>query len=231
MGGIEAELRALADGGYRDFQAGLVPGVDPGRILGVRIPVLRRYARALAREREVEALRFLDAPAHALYDEMNLHALLIGLMSRTPGEAFGRLDAFLPHVDNWATCDLIRVPALGDDLPATLGRIRSWTAARPEYAVRFGVVQLMVLFLGEAFEPSQVGIVTGIYRPEYYINMARAWYLAEALARRPGTVLPLLEDRTGALDAWTRARAIRKALESRRVPPALKERLRAGARP
>lgn len=214
---IRRELEALADPAYRDFQAKLVPTVDPARILGVRTPALRALARRLVRERPDDVRAFLATPAHATYDEMNLHGELIGRVAGTPEEAFDLLDAFLPHVDNWATCDLIRVPAFQLDLPATLGHIRAWVASEPEYAVRFGVVQLTTLFLGDAFDPSQLELVAAIDRPEHYVNMARAWYFSFALIRQPEATLPLFEQRPIALDAWTHNKALQKARESRRV--------------
>ena len=218
---IREELAALADPAYRDFQARLVPTVKAARILGVRTPALRRYARELARRRPDEARAFVGAHLpHATYDEMNLHAELIGLLARTPEEAFCLLEAFLPHVDNWATCDLIRVGALGRDLDATLERIRSWVAPEsPEYVVRFGVTTLMSLFLGDAFEPSQLQLVADINRPEYYVNMARAWYFSYALIRQGEATLPLFEARPPRLDAWTHNKSLQKARESRRVTP------------
>ena len=167
---IRRELETLADPTYRDFQAKLVPTVDPERILGVRTPALRDYARGLASERPADARAFLAALPHETYDENNLHGELIGRMAKTPAEAFELLDAFLPFVDNWATCDLIRVPAFRRDLPAVLERIRGWVAAEPEYTVRFGVVQLMTLFLDDAFEPEHLALVAAIDRPEYYVG-------------------------------------------------------------
>lgn len=214
---IRRELEALADSTYRDFQARLVPTVDAGRILGVRTPALRTLARRLVRERPDDVRAFLATPAHATYDEMNLHGELIGRVAGTPEEAFALLDAFLPHVDNWATCDLVRVPAFQRDLPATLGHIRAWVASEPEYAVRFGVVQLTALFLGDAFDPSQLELVAAIDRGEYYVNMARAWYFSFALVRQTKATLPLFERRPPALDAWTHNKALQKARESRRV--------------
>ena len=216
---IRRELEALADSTYRDFQARLVPTVDAGHILGVRTPALRTLARRLVRERPDDVRAFLATPAHATYDEMNLHGELIGRVAGTPEEAFDLLDAFLPHVDNWATCDLIRVPAFRCDLPAVLERIRGWVVSEPEYAVRFGVVQLMTLFLDDAFEPSQLELVTVIDRPEYYINMARAWYFSFALVKQPAATLPLFERRPIALDSWTHNKALQKARESRRIAP------------
>ena len=219
---IRRELEALADPAYRDFQGRLVPTVDTGRILGVRTPDLRDLAKRLVRDRPDDVRAFLAAPAHATYDEMNLHGELIGRVAGTPEEAFDLLDAFLPHVDNWATCDLIRVPAFRLDLPATLGHIRAWVASEPEYAVRFGVVQLTTLFLGDAFDPSQLELVAAIDRPEHYINMARAWYFSFALIKQPEATLPLFERRPPALDAWTHNKALQKARESRRVTAELR---------
>ena len=44
---FRAELMALADPSYRDFQARLMPTVDRETILGVRMPDLRKLAKNL----------------------------------------------------------------------------------------------------------------------------------------------------------------------------------------
>ena len=220
---ITRELAALADPAYQAFQAKLVPNIDPSRVLGVRTPALRSYARDLARSRADEARAFMAQLPHALYEENNLHGELIGRLAKTPDAAFTLLDAFLPHVDNWATCDLIRVPAFKRDLPAVLERLRGWMAAEPEYTVRFGVVQLMTLFLDDHFEPEHLRWVAAIERPEYYINMARAWYYSFALIKQPAATLPLFEQRPIALDAWTHNKSLQKARESRRIDAKTKD--------
>ena len=92
-----------------------------------------------------------------------------------------------------------------------------------EYVVRFGVVQLMELFLDEFFESSQLDIVIGIHRPEYYINMARAWYFSYAILKQPKDTMPLFEVRPIVLDAWTHNKSLQKARESRRATPKQKE--------
>ena len=89
--------------------------------------------------------------------------------------------------------------------------------------MRFGVVQLTGLFLDEFFEDSQLDIVIGIHRPEYYINMARAWYFSYAILKQPETTMPLFEARPIVLDAWTHNKSLQKARESRRVTPKQKE--------
>ena len=47
---VRRELFALRDEKYRDFHKKLVPTIDEERIIGVRIPELRKYAKALAAE-------------------------------------------------------------------------------------------------------------------------------------------------------------------------------------
>ena len=104
-------------------------------------------------------------------------------------------------------------------VPAVFEKIRDWTSAEPEYTVRFGVVQLMTLFLDDAFNPEHLRLVASIHRPEYYVNMARAWYYSFALVKQPEATLPLFEARPLELDAWTRNKSLQKARESRRITP------------
>ena len=44
---IRDELLSLADNGYREFHARLMPTVDKNKIIGIRIPVLRKYAKGV----------------------------------------------------------------------------------------------------------------------------------------------------------------------------------------
>ena len=45
---IRKELFALRDEKYRDFQAKLIPTVDPDKMIGVRTPDLRSLAKEFA---------------------------------------------------------------------------------------------------------------------------------------------------------------------------------------
>ena len=42
-------LFALQDKNYREFHARLMPNIEKERIIGIRVPVLRKYAKELAR--------------------------------------------------------------------------------------------------------------------------------------------------------------------------------------
>ena len=50
---IQQELFRLQDRKYKEFQAKLIPTVDPDKIIGVRTPALRAYAKELIRRDRV----------------------------------------------------------------------------------------------------------------------------------------------------------------------------------
>ena len=48
---IQAELFELQDEKYRDFHSKLIPDMEKENIIGIRTPVLRKYANNLQRQR------------------------------------------------------------------------------------------------------------------------------------------------------------------------------------
>jgi hypothetical protein len=93
------------------------------------------------------------------------------------------------------------------------------------YMTRFGIGVLMRWFLDEQYDPAFTDAVVGVQPGEYYIDMMRAWYVAEAIVKQPADAHDVLE--RGALDTWTHNKAIQKARESRRVSPEMKNELAA----
>jgi 3-methyladenine DNA glycosylase AlkD len=218
---IRAQIAALADPAYRDFLRGLLPTVPPETILGVRTPALRGLARALSREPGIET--YLACLPHRSFEENNLHAFLI---ERLPdfGQAAAAVDAFLPYVDNWATCDQLSPRLFRKHLPELLPHIRRWLASGQTYTVRFGIGMLMRYYLGEAFVPEYLAWTAAVPTGEYYLHMMVAWYFATALAKQWDAALPYLTQHR--LDRRTHNKAIQKAIESCRIPPEHKALLR-----
>lgn len=158
-----------------------------------------------------------------MYEENQLHAFILGGV-KDYDEYTKMLDRFLPYIDNWATCDQLPVDTLAKQPERTLESVRRWLADDRPYIVRFGIGVLLRLFLDERFDPRQIRWIVDIDSDEYYINMMRAWYVAEAVAKQPECALALIEAQE--LDAWTHNKAIQKARESRRVPDDTKEYLK-----
>lgn len=218
---IQEKLFALQDLKYQEFQCRLMPTVAPEAVIGVRTPELRRLAKALSREPETR--EYLKILPHRYYDENNLHGFLLEGM-KDYEEAVAAVDAFLPYVDNWATCDLMSPKVFQKHLPELLIKIREWIADRHTYTVRFGIGMLMSFYLGETFSPEFPAWVADIHSEEYYINMMIAWYFATALAKQWDAVLPYIRERR--LDQRTHNKAIQKAVESYRITAEQKAYLR-----
>lgn len=217
---IRASLEALADPTYKAFNAKLIPNVDPNTMIGIRVPVLRAVAKDLrGGDRAVVDRFFADLP-HKYFEENMLHAILLGNVCGSVGEAIDELTRFLPYADNWAVTDTIRIRALrraGADARLMLNQLERWMQADATYTVRYAVVELMTNFLDSRFDAAHLRLVGGISSSEYYVNMARAWYFATALAKQWESALPVLQKHI--LDPWTHNKTIQKACESYRVTP------------
>lgn len=218
---ILQRLMALQDLGYRDFQAKLMPTVDPETVIGVRMPALRKLAAQLRKKPQTEA--FLRELPHGYYEENNLHGLLI-CAGKDYEQTVAALNAFLPYVDNWATCDLLSPKAFAARPPQLPGQIRRWLDSGRTYTIRFGLGMLMQFYLDEGFSAEYLDWAAAIRSEEYYVNMMRAWYFATALAKQYETALPYLTE--GRMDVWTHNKTIRKAIESYRITAEQKAYLR-----
>ena len=222
MQDITEQIRALADPENAVFVSRLIPHIPPEQILGCRTPPLRSLAKSLGTESEA-VQSFLQTLPHRYFDENQLHAFLISRIRSFP-ECIAAVGAFLPYVDNWATCDQLS-PAVFRKTPSQLlPYIDRWMQSEHTYTVRFAVGMLMQHFLGELFDLSYPERIAAIRSDEYYINMEIAWYFATALAKQPAAILPCFEQRR--LPEWVHKKAIQKSIESRRIPEETKAYLR-----
>lgn len=210
---IREKLFALQDTAYRDFQRKLIPNLDPAAIIGVRTPALRQMAKALTTED-------LGLLPHRYFEENQLHAFILS-RERDFDALIRELGAFLPYVDNWATCDQMTPICLRWNRQALLPHIRRWLASDHPYTVRFGIKMLMDHYLEDDFAPEYPEWVAGITSEEYYVRMMQAWYFATALAKQFDAVLPYITE--GRLERWTHNKAIQKSVESYRIPSENKE--------
>ena len=102
---VANDLKSLSDQEYKKFHSKLIPNVEPQRVLGVRIPKLREYAKKI--HGTEKARDFLENLPHYYYEENNLHAFLIEQI-KDFDLCIKETEKFLPFIDNWATCDSFR---------------------------------------------------------------------------------------------------------------------------
>ena len=212
MTDIQSFLFSNQDLKYRDFNIKLVPDIPAGKVVGVRSPVLRAKAKQMVKSGE--AVKFIKKLPHKYQEENILHAYIISEIADMQ-TVFAEVERFLPYIDNWAVCDVIRPKPFKKGGNELLSRIKLWLKSDETYTVRFGIVMLMTYYLDDGFEKSQALWVAASDSDEYYISMAVAWYFATALAKQYDSVLPVITSKK--LSAPTHNRAIRKAAESLRI--------------
>lgn len=216
---FRSEIEKNRDERYADFQHRLLPTLPADSIVGVRTPVLRELAKRMAKEDDVDV--FLSVLPHKSFEENQLHAFVIA-RERYFDRCVAQVEAFLPYVDNWATCDQLSPVCFAKHHTDLLPHIRRWMSSKHEYTVRFGIGMLLRHFLDDDFQPEHLQWVTTIRRDEYYITMMQAWYLATALAKQWDSTFPLV----AALPEPLRRMTVRKACESFRVSDEHKKMLR-----
>ena len=209
---IRALLFALQDLPYRDFTAKLIPNIDPATMIGIRAPVFQKAAKEIYRAGDYDA--FLKDLPHRYFEETNLHAYLAS-MGKDVETVVRQLDAVLPYIDNWASCDGIRPPVFRKEKKALYPHCLRWMRSDHPYTIRFGIEMLMTHYLDDAFLPEVNEAVAAVHSDHYYVQMMQAWYFATALARQWDATLPFVEQRR--LDGWVHNMTIRKARESYRI--------------
>jgi predicted GIY-YIG superfamily endonuclease/3-methyladenine DNA glycosylase AlkD len=191
---------------------------------------------------------FLKMLPHATFEEMQIHSFMIASLPDA-NERLEQYKKFIPYIDNWATCDQLATSPLMQDATQAYDLAVDWTQSFEPYTVRFGVLVLMRHFLEDStFSVKDFEIVAnagkGIIEaaqdggvmtkspsppsPIYYVCMARAWFFAEAAAKQPKALLSWFRPAvmSSKLDTWTARKAIQKAIESRKVAPEVKAKLK-----
>ena len=218
---IQKKLFELQDLKYRDFHSKLMPTVCKDKIIGVRVPQLRKFSKELNKSELKED--FLNSLPHKYYEEDNLHAFLIEQINDFD-ECISALDNFLLFIDNWATCDMLTPKVLGKNSDLLYKKIQEWVKSEHAYTVRFAVVTLMKFFMDESLDKNHLNLLLSIKSDEYYINMSIAWYLATALSSGWDLVIPYIENQK--FDKWVHNKAIQKANESYRITKEQKDYLK-----
>ncbi|MBR3670130.1 MAG: DNA alkylation repair protein [Fibrobacter sp.] len=173
-------LLAEQDLKYRDFHASLLPNIDKKKIIGVRVPTMRKIAKefvdssvkgaakaaatstaAATKTLPKDIASFLDKLPHKYFEENQVHLFVVERI-KDFDECLRRIEQFLPYIDNWAVCDGKSPKALLKDEARFLDRIKAWLKSREPYTVRFGVNMLMNFFLDERFDKKHLEMVAAV---------------------------------------------------------------------
>lgn len=212
MKNLQQTLKELADNGYKDFHASLIPTINKDSIIGVRVPLLRKLAKEISGT-EIED-KFLAQLPHKYFDENQLHAILVSNI-KDYQKCLVNLEEFLPYIDNWSTCDLINPKILTTDSDNLFIKIYQWLKSDHVYTVRLAIKLLMSFYLDKNFSVKHLELVAKVKLDDYYVKMVISWYFATALVKQYDKTIIYLEEYR--LSPWIHRKTIQKACESYRI--------------
>lgn len=211
MNKIQEYLLSQKDQKYRDFTLPLIPTVDEQTFIGVRLPILKKFAKEI--DEQSEEIFLNDLP-HQYHEENILHAFILSNIKDY--DAFIKyVDKFLPYVTNWSVCDAICNKYLNKYKDRLIKEIYKWLKSQEIYRVRYAVKCLMNYYLDDDFKMEHIFKVAEVKLDDYYVKMMIAWYLATGLAKKYDAFIKAIEEKL--FDSFTHNKAIQKAIESYRV--------------
>ena len=211
MDKIREYLLSKQDIKYRDFTLPLIPNVDEKTFIGVRLPVIKKYAKELDEKSRIE---FLNSLPHKYHEENLLHAFILSNIKDYETFIY-YVNVFLPFVTNWSVSDTICNKYLVKYREQLIKEVYKWLKSDELYRVRYAVKCLMNYYLGDDFKEEHIEHVEQVKLDDYYVKMMIAWYLATGLAKNYDSFVKVIEEHK--FDAFTHNKAIQKAVESYRV--------------
>lgn len=128
-----------SEGKYREFSQALIPGEET--MLGVRLPVLRKKAKELAKGNWREELKTEDI----YFEEIMLRGMMLSYVKEDLSTMLPYIEAYIPCVKNWSVCDSVfsKMDILREDGKKTWEFIQPYLYSDREFEIRTGIIIMM----------------------------------------------------------------------------------------
>ncbi|MBD5639041.1 DNA alkylation repair protein [Clostridium botulinum] len=209
---IRDQIFELADEKYQKFSSSLLPNTD--NILGVRLPQLRKLAKAIAKEDWREFMANYDSK---YFEEIMLQGLVLGYAKADIEEILQYVADFVPKIHNWSVCDSFcaGLKFTKNNMERVWNFIQPFLSSNKEFEVRFGVVMLLDFYINDKYIDEVIKSLDAIKHPGYYAKMAVAWTISICYIKFPKQTMEYLKNNT--LDDFTYNKSLQKITESLRV--------------
>lgn len=218
---VRKQLFGLQEEGYQKFSSSLIPGVRD--MLGIRIPVLRKLAKKLAKE---DWKACLDWKEPLYFEERQLQAFIIGYAKDDIEEIIAALRRFIPTVDNWSVNDsLCSSLKIARKYPEEIWNLlMEYRDSQSEFEVRVVAVTLMAQYLVPEYMDRVLSVLGSLPIRGYYTSMGVAWAFATSWAKFPEKTKKYLKEHP--IDRETYRKTLQKCIESYRIREEDKEWMR-----
>ena len=218
---IKRQLESLVDEEYRVFASSLLPNTE--NVLGVRLPLLRKIARQLAKENWRD---YLQSGKGDSFEEIMLQGMVIGCVKCPVEERLLYIQNFVPLIDNWSVCDSFcaGLKFTKEQPEEVWNFLQPYFESNKEFGIRFAVVMLIFYYIQETHIDQVLNILDTLQHDGYYVKMAVAWAISICYVQLPKRTMIYLKDNR--LDNFTYNKALQKITESLKVDKETKNQIR-----
>lgn len=218
---ILTKLNDKKDKEYKKFQERICH--TKYKILGIKIPILRKYANELLKNYNYHDL--LSQIKSNSYEEVMLEGIIIGKCQASYEEKLHLITNFLPKIDNWAVCDIFcsELKFVKDNLANFNIFLKVISQNPKEYYQRFYFVMLLNYYVNSEYITDVLNSTLNVKSNYYYVKMAVSWLLSVCLVHDFPKTINFLNKHKNEIDKWTFNKALQKALESLQISPENKE--------
>lgn len=220
---VKVKLKQLTDKKYREFHMNLCKN-SKEPILGVRVPVLRNYAKELVK---MYSFDDLESIGEDCYEEIMLKGMFIGFQNKLEFELVKtKIKQYVPKINNWAVCDTFcaGLKITNKNKDEMFDFIKTFLDSEGEFELRFAIVMLLDYYIDDNYVDEVLKIMDNIKHDGYYVKMAIAWAISICLIRFYDKTINYLNNCN--LDNFTYNKSLQKAIESFRITDKQKNQLR-----
>lgn len=219
---IQKRLLKESDEKYKKFSSALLPTTEQEKILGVRLPVLRKFAREIYKN---SGTLFLQENNLQYFEEIMLQGMIIGHVKDDDKVIKKYIKNFITKIDNWSVCD-----SFCCGLKFVKGReenflefIKPYLHSKKEYEVRFAVVILLDYYICDKYIDTVLNLLEQVKHEGYYAKMATAWAISMCYVKYPQKTFEFLKNTK--LNSQTVNKAVQKITESLKVDSEAKKKV------
>ncbi len=209
---IREKIFELADEEYKRFQSGLNP--DRDNIIGVRVPLLRKLAKQIAKDNWKE---YMKSAQDKYFEEVMLQGMVLGYVKADIEEVLLCIADFIPKIDNWGVCDsfCVGLKFTKTNMSRVLKYIQPYISSKQEFEVRFAIVMLIDFYIEENYIDKVLQLLDVAKHEGYYVKMGVAWAISICYVKFPSKTMEYIKNNT--LDNFTYNKALQKITESLRI--------------
>lgn len=212
---MRAKLWQLQDKDYQKFSKKLKLG---DKIIGVRMPWVRKLAKEIIKNNKFDFLRNYKCE---FYEEFAIFAIVLCSLEDEQKLEFAK--DFITKIDNWSICDLFCSGVKPKNIKIWLPFIKT-LKEKDEFQARVYFVFGLFYFLKDELVDEFLDDCVNNKNEAYYVQMAVAWALCEAYIFYKDKVFEILKDKK--LNRFTHNKTIQKICESLRVDKVDKEKIK-----